>query len=531
MQPQDQRDNTMSRLSSIGVKFISAIILFSALLALISTGLQLYIDYRKDYHAVSRQLSYLETSHQKSLINEIWALNDRGVEEQMKGMLGLPMIEAVRLERPDGQAIEVGQVKARRTIINRFPLSHEFRGKVLPLGTLQITASADYAFERMQERALLILLAKFVEFSAVAAFIFLLFYLMVGRHLSAMARHAREMHAGSLDQPLQLHRPAHSNQRQDELDQLVGAFNQMQQQLGGYIRKRLQTEEQLRQEIEERKIIEDTLHEQAALLEEEVAERQKTQEELNLLNVRLEERIESAIAELRQKDNLLMHQSRLAAMGELLNSIAHQWRQPLNNIAAYIQNIQYLNRIGELTQEEMDRDIKEVMEILLYMSHTIDDFRAFFSKDRSKREFVVQEVVEKTLNLSKSALDDKNIKVSLQADPDVRATGYPNEYAQALLNILYNARDVLLERSVIEPRIEITISRTEERSLVTVQDNGGGIGAAVMPHIFEPYFSTKGPSQGTGIGLYMARTIIEHNMGGRLSAVNTANGAEFRIEL
>jgi signal transduction histidine kinase len=179
----------------------------------------------------------------------------------------------------------------------------------------------------------------------------------------------------------------------------------------------------------------------------------------------------------------------------------------------------------------MDHDIKAVMDILLYMSQTIDDFRSFFVKDRLKKEFVLQEVVEKTLHLTKSAFIDKNITVSLEADPDVRATGYPNEYAQALLNILYNARDVLLERAVAVPRIEITIKRTEGRSLVTVQDNGGGIGAEVMPRIFEPYFSTKGPSQGTGIGLYMAKTIIEHNMGGKLTAANTGTGAEFSIEL
>ena len=263
-------------------------------------------------------------------------------------------------------------------------------------------------------------------------------------------------------------------------------------------------------------------------LEEMVAVRTH---ELHLLNQSLEERIESAIAELRKKDNLLIQQSRLAAMGELLNSIAHQWRQPLNNIAVYIQTMQYLNSIGELTQEEIDHDIKAVMDILLYMSQTIDDFRSFFVKDRSKREFVLQEVVEKTLHLTKSAFIDKNITVSLEADPDVCATGYPNEYAQALLNILYNARDALLERAVAVPRIEITIKRTEGRSLVTVQDNGGGIVAEVMPRIFEPYFSTKGPSQGTGIGLYMAKTIIEHNMGGKLTASNTGTGAEFSIEL
>lgn len=327
-----------------------------------------------------------------------------------------------------------------------------------------------------------------------------------------------------------------------EVSELARSFNVMLDQLQAWhdeLDKRVhqRTEElesanrNLQREITDRIAIEDALHEKADQLEQEIGERQKAQDELQLLNSSLAERIESAIAELRQKDNLLIHQSRLAAMGELLNSIAHQWRQPLNNIAAYIQNIQYLNRIGELTQEEMDQDIKAVMDILFYMSHTIDDFRGFFIKDRTKREFVLQEIVEKTLNLSRSALDDKNITVSVQADPDARATGYPNEYAQTLMNILYNARDALLTQQIADPQILITIRRGEGRSVLTVQDNAGGIPPQVLPHIFEPYFTTKGPSQGTGIGLYMAKTMIEHNMGGRLTACNIDNGAIFRIEL
>lgn len=327
-----------------------------------------------------------------------------------------------------------------------------------------------------------------------------------------------------------------------EVSELARSFNGMLDQLQAWhdeldYRVRQRTEQlvnannDLQREISERIKTEEALHEKTDQLEQEIAERQKAQDELQLLNSSLAERIESAIAELRQKDNLLIHQSRLAAMGELLNSIAHQWRQPLNNIAAYVQNIQYLNKAGELTQEEIDQDIKAVMDILFYMSHTIDDFRSFFVKDRSKREFVLLEIVEKTLNLSKSALDDKNIKVSVEAAADVRAIGYPNEYAQTLMNILYNARDALLAQQTAEPEITITIWQEADCSVLTVQDNAGGIPPHVLPHIFEPYFTTKGPSQGTGIGLYMAKTMIEHNMGGRLTAGNIDNGAEFRIEL
>lgn len=328
----------------------------------------------------------------------------------------------------------------------------------------------------------------------------------------------------------------------NEVAELARAFNSMLDQLQQWHneldnRVRQRTEQlvninnELQLEITERTKAEESLHEKTVQLEEEISERQKAQEALVALNNSLEVRIQTTVNELRKKDDLLMHQNRLAAMGEILTNIAHQWRQPLNNIAAYIQTMQYLHKSGELTDEEMDSDIASVMDILKYMSQTIDDFRNFFKKDRERHEFVLHEVIDRSLNLLQSSLRAGNIKVEVQGDKDLRGMGYPNEYAQAVMNILYNARDILLERSVADPQITINIYRDKNLAVVSILDNGGGISADAMPHIFDPYFTTKGPSSGTGIGLYMSKTIIERNMGGRIVAKNRENGAEFRIEL
>lgn len=327
-----------------------------------------------------------------------------------------------------------------------------------------------------------------------------------------------------------------------EVAELARSFNRMLNQLQAWhdeldhrVRQRTeqltQSNSDLQKEILVRGKVEEALHEKTVQLEDEIAERQKVQEALEAFNNTLEVRISSAVAELRQKDDLLIHQNRLAAMGELLTSIAHQWRQPLNNIAAYIQTMQYLHHCGELSGEEMDRDINAVMEILRYMSQTIDDFRSFFRKDRDEHEFILRQVVDRSLKLISSGLIAHNIQVTISGDDTVTAVGFPNEYAQTLMNILYNARDILLERTVADPRIEIEIGRTGTRSVVCVRDNGGGIPPQILPHIFDPYFTTKGPATGTGIGLYMGRTLIERNMGGLLTARNTQDGAEFRIEL
>lgn len=276
------------------------------------------------------------------------------------------------------------------------------------------------------------------------------------------------------------------------------------------------------------------LHDKAIQLEEEIGERQRAQEELQLLNNTLEQRISEAVTELRQKDDLLIQQNRMAALGELLTNIAHQWRQPLNNIAVYIQTMQYLHRAGELTDEEMDRDIKAVMEILQYMSQTIDDFRSFFVRDRnSVREFPLAPTIAKALSLVTPAFTASGIRTELLIDEgdELRISGYPNEFIQVVMNILYNARDILLEREVVNPHIEIMVTQENSTTVTTIRDNGGGIGEQALPHIFEPYFTTKGPDKGTGIGLYMSKNIIEKNMGGTLTARNWQEGAEFRIEL
>jgi signal transduction histidine kinase len=165
------------------------------------------------------------------------------------------------------------------------------------------------------------------------------------------------------------------------------------------------------------------------------------------------------------------------------------------------------------------------------MSQTIDDFRCFFRQDKEKTSFTANQTVAKAVDFIKPSLTAKGIDISITEQPEVRIFGFINEYAQVLLNILNNAKDVLVERNVAQPHISITISRADEASVVTITDNGGGISADVMPKIFDPYFSTKEQMQGTGIGLYMSKIIIEQNMGGRLSAENVDGGVSFRIEV
>jgi C4-dicarboxylate-specific signal transduction histidine kinase len=277
------------------------------------------------------------------------------------------------------------------------------------------------------------------------------------------------------------------------------------------------------------------LHDRKIQLEAEIAERQIVQEtladkqqQLESLNKTLEERIKAAVNELRQKDLALIQQNRLATMGEMISNIAHQWRQPLNLISLIAQG---LPACKDLTQAELDHEVEQIMDVIMHMSQTIDDFRCFFHQDKEKTRFIANQAVAKAVEFISPSLIDKGIGISITGQPEVCVFGYSNEYAQVLLNILNNAKDVLVENNVAQPHIDISISLRDDRSVVTIADNGGGISTDVMPRIFEPYFSTKEKMQGTGIGLYMSKIIIEQNMGGSLTAENVEGGVAFRIEV
>ncbi len=233
----------------------------------------------------------------------------------------------------------------------------------------------------------------------------------------------------------------------------------------------------------------------------------------------------------RQKDRIMMQQSRQAAMGEMIGNIAHQWRQPLNVLGLTIQRVQLFHDMGKFDKEFLAESTAEAMRVINHMSQTIDDFRNFFSPNKEKESFAVNEALGKTLSLVDMNLDDRQIRIDVDALDTPIIHGYRNEYSQVLINILMNSKDAFLERKIADPRVLIRIFREDGRSVVTMADNAGGIAEDIIGKIFDPYFTTKGPQKGTGVGLFMSKTIIEKNMNGRLTVRNTVDGAEFRVEV
>ncbi len=219
------------------------------------------------------------------------------------------------------------------------------------------------------------------------------------------------------------------------------------------------------------------------------------------------------------QQTLLLQQSRLASMGEMISIIAHQWRQPLNFLSFALMHI----KRGCKNDEEALLTIKDASEQLQYMSQTIENFRNFYNPSKNKAEFSIQKSCENTLKIVSPTLLPSKIDMKLDIKEDFKFFANSNEFEQVILNIINNARDILVERKVENPKIEITINKPQ----IAITDNGGGVAKENIDKIFEPYFTTKKNSD--GIGLYISKTIIENEMKGKLELITDSNGSSFVI--
>ncbi len=269
-----------------------------------------------------------------------------------------------------------------------------------------------------------------------------------------------------------------------------------------------------------------------------ILKRRKAEDELVELNRSLEVKVNTEIKKRLDQETVLIQQSKMAAMGEMIAAIAHQWRQPLNALGVTIQNIKDAYRFKEVDEKFIDRVVSDSFHQIKFMSDTIDNFRNFFQHTKEKTAFDTCKAIKEVNSIMSAQLAFHGIKVKVDTNTTDNLTfkGYLNEFMQVLLNIITNAMDAILEArkkgrlGKKEGDIVISNYRKDKRIVIEVNDNGGGIDEKILERIFEPYFTTK-KHKGTGIGLYMSKIIIENNMKGKLYAKNTGQGARLIIEL
>lgn len=245
----------------------------------------------------------------------------------------------------------------------------------------------------------------------------------------------------------------------------------------------------------------------------------------------LESRIKNEIDQRLAQEQILIQQSKLAAMGEMIGNIAHQWRQPLAQISAIHMNMKVTYDFDKFDEAYLNEKIKEANKLTAYMSQTINDFQNFFKPQGDKEIFSIEKACRDAYHIIESSLKYHNIEIDFNVKQDTNILGYKNEFSQVILNILSNAKDIIIERKIENPKIDVEIKEGDNYSIIKISDNAGGIKEDVLDKIFDPYFTTRHKTQGTGIGLYMAKNIIERSMSGFINVKNIDNGALFTIKV
>ncbi len=256
--------------------------------------------------------------------------------------------------------------------------------------------------------------------------------------------------------------------------------------------------------------------------------RQKTQEfALKKLNNQLNDEVASQVEKMMQKDKMLQEQAKLAAMGEMIGAIAHQWRQPLNALFINIENLEDDYEEGLIDEAFLQRFIQKQTDTIQFMSKTIEDFRNFFKTDKSEQHFSLLEVFTTVRQLLGAQLKNHNITLAYEGE-DFTIKGYKSEVQQVMLNVITNSQDAITEQKLQEGKVTVILDK-EHRSIY-ICDNAGGVAEDELERIFEPYFTSKQASGGTGIGLHMSRVIISDHMSGRMYAYNGEEGLCVVIE-
>jgi len=267
------------------------------------------------------------------------------------------------------------------------------------------------------------------------------------------------------------------------------------------------------------------------ITQEQKVKLQHMNDELLVHKENLQERVEVMVLEYDKSQEILLQQSKLASMGEMLASISHQWKQPISVIQTVFSNIELDEALDSLQDDAYQKGMHKVKQQVHFMLETMDDFKNFLRPDKTTSDFELLEGVNEIFHLFRIQYKLSGLQLVVKQNEKVKVHGYYNEYRQVILNLICNAQDAYNEMKIDKKLILVSLYKEDDFGVIEIEDKANGIPEKLLTTIFEPYFTTKKEDIGTGIGLYMAKTIIETNMKGELTVHNSKEGAVFKIKL
>ncbi|WP_299797697.1 ATP-binding protein [uncultured Shewanella sp.] len=514
--------------SPIGRKLTLSIVLFSSVITLLTTGFQLVNDYRGDVDRISRQFTSIEKVNLDVLAASIWVIDERLINTQLNGLIQLPDITYISINDDSGQVWIAGTPTPENTIEKSFELFYSSGSDSIPVGTLLVQADLRAVYDKLLDRAIIILLSNAIKTFIVAGFILFLVWYMVTRHLHSLSQYCQQIDLDSPAKPLIF---GNKSKREDEFQQVSHAINTMQQQL----RRSFSDIKQSKQELQ------DALADRERLLELETSYK----DELSRQVKERTKELEQSLLVLKRAQEVLVEQEKMAALGGLVSGVAHEINTPIgicltaaSSQLTHIQELIKLIHSENATLEEINSILEEYQEScelivsnITRASTLIQKFKTVAAQQslEEKRSFNLKQSLVENHEAMKILFGDQDVDVQFDLDPALEITTNQSLLKQIITNILSNAYSHAfgqIEKGIILIRARLQ----DDRLNISIQDNGIGISDEASTHIFEPFYTTNRSQGGTGLGLsaaFNAATLLKGNI--KLEPECPLGGACFHI--
>jgi len=514
--------------SPIGRKLTLSIVLFSSIITLLTTGFQLVNDYKGDVDRISRQFTSIEKVNLDVLAASIWVIDERLINTQINGLIQLPDITYISINDDSGQIWIAGKPTPENTIEKSFELFYSSGSDSIPVGSLLVQADLKAVYDKLLDRAIIILLSNAIKTFIVAGFILFLVWYFVTRHLHSLSQYCQQIDLDAPAIPLTFDK---NNKKEDEFQQVSIAINGMQNQ----IRRSFSDLKKSKQELLE------SLADRERLLELETSYK----EELSRQVKERTQELEQSLLVLKRAQEVLVEQEKMAALGGLVSGVAHEINTPIgicltaaSSQLIHIQELIKLIHSENATLEEINSILEEYQEScelivsnITRASTLIQKFKTVAAQQslEEKRSFNLKQSLVENHEALKILFGEKQVDVQFDLDPDLEITTNQSLLKQIITNILSNAYSHAFKQ-VENGLILIKAQLKEEQLNISIQDNGSGISKEASTHIFEPFYTTNRSQGGTGLGLsaaFNAATLLKGNI--KLEPECDLGGAGFLI--